>query len=130
MSHVRDELDEAVGSRWRKAIFTIAGLLAAYIICALVFSFWPFSVASGVAKKVVNQNAIVQNYEWFYDQYNAIKAQEANVAIMPADAIELPGLKMVLNNAIAEYNSRSRQITRNLWKASDLPYQISLEAEK
>lgn len=130
MPYIHDELDEAVGSGWRKTIAIIVGLIAGYIILALIFSFWPFSVASGVAKKVVNPSAIVQNYEWFYDQYNAIKAQEANVAIIPADAVELPGLKMVLNNAIAEYNSRSRQITRNLWKASDLPYQISLETEK
>lgn len=128
--YIFDELDEAVGKKWRKVIVTIATLIEAYIICALAFSFWPFSVAKGVIDKVVNPNAIIQNYEWYYDQYNAIQAQEANIKMMPEDAPELPGMRMVMNNAIAEYNSRSRQITRNLWKADDLPYQIKIGEER
>lgn len=130
MSLFQEELDESFGRGWRKVIMAILALVAAYTIFALVFSFWPFSVAAGVAKKVVNPNAIVQNYEWFYDQYNAIQAQEANIAALPDDAPEKPGMKMVLNNAIGEYNSRSRQITRNLWKAGDLPYQIAIGESK
>lgn len=125
-----DELDEAVGKKWRKVIVAIAILIAAYIIAALVFSFWPFSVIGGITKKVTDPNSIIQNYEWYYDQYNAIQAQKANIAVMSKDAPELAGMMMVLNNAIAEYNSRSRQITRNLWKASDLPYQIEIGEEK
>lgn len=125
-----DELDEAVGKKWRKVIVAIAVLIAAYIITALVFSFWPFSVIGGITKKITDPNAIIQNYEWYYDQYNAIQAQKANIAAMPKDASELAGMTMVLNNAIAEYNSRSRQVTRNLWKASDLPYQIEIGEEK
>jgi len=130
MSYFQDELDEAVGKKWRKAIVIIAVIITAYILCSLVFSFWPFSVAKGVTEKVVNANAIIQNYEWFYDQYNAIQAQKANIAILPDDAIEKQGMTMVLNNTIAEYNSKSRQITRNLWKAQDLPYQISIGGDE
>lgn len=126
MPQFYDEIDEAVGKNWRKVIIAIAVLIVVYIIVALVFSFWPFSVVNGITKKVVNANSIIQNYEWFYDQFNAIQAQKANIAAMKDDAPEKPGMTMVLNNAIAEYNSRSRQITRNLWKASDLPYQIKL----
>jgi hypothetical protein len=87
-------------------------------------------VASGVIDKVVNPNAIVQNYEWFYDQYNVIQAQKANLDAIPKDSIERSGTAMVLNNEIAEYNSKSRQITRNLWKASNLPYQIDIGENK
>jgi len=126
MPQFYEELDEAVGKNWRKAIVVVFVLIAVYIILALVFSFWPFSVVKGITEKVVNSNSIIQNYEWFYDQYNAIQAQRANISSMKSDATEKPGMTMVLNNAIAEYNSRSRQITRNLWKASDLPYQIKL----
>jgi hypothetical protein len=126
MGYFQDEMEEAVGKKWAKRIGFVVILFGLYFTFALVFSFWPFNVAKEVVNKVVNANAIVQNYEWFYDQYNAIKAQQANIAVMPKDARELPGMKMVLNNAIAEYNSKSKQITRNLWKADDLPYQITI----
>jgi hypothetical protein len=97
-----------------------------YLLLSSLFSVWPFSVAGGVVKSVVNERSIIQNYQWFYDQYNAIQAQQANYESVPEDAYERNGMRMVLNNAISEYNSRSKQITRNLWKANDLPYQIEL----
>jgi hypothetical protein len=85
---------------------------------------WPFSSAAGVARKVTEPTAIIQNYEWFYDQYHAIEAQRRNVAELPEGSADRIGTQMVLNNMIAEYNAKSREITRNLWKADDLPYQI------
>ncbi len=130
MAELQDAIDEAVGKKWRKFGVFIAVLIAIWIIAALVFGMWPFSVAAGVAQKVINSDAIIQNYQWYYDEYNAIHAQRANIAAMPLGAQERPGMLMVLNNAIGEYNSRSRQITRNLWKASDLPYSIPMEVLK
>lgn len=90
----------------------------------------PFRSARGVAERVLAPDAIIGNYQWFYDQYNAIQAQKANLATLEKSARERPGLLMVLNSMIGEYNSRSKQITRNLWKAVDLPYQISMEDGK
>lgn len=66
------------------------------------------------------------SYEWYYDQYNAIEAQRANIEAAPKDAPERSGMVMVLNNAIGEYNSRSKQFTHNQWKAQDLPQHIDL----
>ena len=106
----------------------VVGFLVVYILVALVFSLWPFSVVSGLATSVVNERSIISNYQWFYYQYNSIKAQAANYSSMPERSIERNGMRMVLNNSIAEYNSRSKQITRNLWKANDLPYQIEFES--
>jgi hypothetical protein len=97
-----------------------------YLFAGAVFSIWPFSVAKGVVKSVVNERSIIQNYQWFYDQYNAIQSQKINYESVQPDAYERNGMRMVLNNSISEYNSRSKQITRNLWKANDLPYQIEL----
>lgn len=130
MNEFLKELDEDIGPRWRKVLTVIAILIAVYMIAGLVFGMWPFSSAAGVVQKVTNADAIIANYQWFYDQKAAIDAQRANIANMAADAPERSGMLMVLNNAIGEYNSRSRQITRNLWKASDLPYSIDMEVSK
>lgn len=65
------------------------------------------------------------NYQWFYDQYNACVATANNVKIL--DGEERKGTLMVLNNMISEYNSKSSQtIDAALWKAKDLPHQLSL----
>lgn len=133
MSELGEELEEFAGKRGRGIITTILILVAAYIIASLVFSFWPFSSAAGVVQKVTSAESIIGNYQWYYDQKAAIDAQTANIETLTASdpkAPELAGMRMVLNNAIAEYNSRSKQITRNLWKASDLPYQIKLGGVK
>lgn len=126
MGEFQDAIEESVGKKWAKVGGFVAVLAAIYLIASLVFGMWPFSVAAGVAKKVINSEAIISNYQWYYDQYNAIKAQAANYESMDKEATERNGLQMVLNSMIGEYNSRSRQVTRNLWKANDLPYSIDL----
>lgn len=124
MSELRDTMNEAIGKKWT-GIFAIAfTVLFVYSGFALIAGIWPFSSAVGVARQVTTPQAIIQNYEWFYDQHNAIEAQRLNVEMLPKGSAEYVGTAMVLNNMIAEYNSRSKQITRNLWKADNLPYQI------
>lgn len=130
MSEFTDAVDEAVGPGWRRFGTFVAVMLAIYLVAGLIFGLWPFSSAARAVSKVTSAESIIQNYEWFYDQYNAIQAQQANIKTMPAGASELPGMNMVLNNSIAEYNSKSRQITRNMWKAKDLPYQIEIGGAK
>jgi len=133
MSIIGETVEELLGSKVAKLLYVIVLLVLIYIAAAISFSIWPFSVARGLAHKVVNEDAIIQNYEWFYDQHNAIKAQAANVKVIKAmptsekQQTELAGTKMVLNNMVAEYNSRSKQINRNMWKANDLPYQLNHE---
>jgi len=115
----------------------IAVLVLAVGIPVLSILTAPLRAANQVVNKVVNADAIVSNYEWFHDQYNAIKATQKKVDIAKnaldaakgTDAYqnrstEYYGVQMVLQGMIGEYNSKSKQITRNLWKAKDLPYQI------
>lgn len=90
----------------------------------------PFRSARGVLEKTLTPDAIIGNYQWYYDQYNAIQAQKANLTTLEKTARERPGLLMVLNSMIGDYNSRSNQINRNLWKATDLPYQMAMEDGK
>ena len=84
------------------------------------------NAARGVSKKTINADSIISNYQWFYDQKGAIDSQKANYDSMPDSAPEKNGIRMVLNGMIGEYNSRSKQINRNMWKASDLPQSIAL----
>lgn len=125
MGYIQNDTQELVGKGWLRVIWVIAVLIAIYLIGSLTLSIWPFNMV----KKVANSDAVIANYEWFYDQYNAIQAQKANIEAMPTDARERTGMIMVMNNAIAEYNSRSKQITRSAWKSDTLPYQIPLGGE-
>lgn len=122
MATIFDDIDDAIGKGLGLAAKIILALVALSIISSFVFGFGP----GAILQRVFSPTAVVSNYEWFEGQYQAIEAQRANLAAMPADAPERRGLLMVLNNSIAEYNARSRQITRSLWKSSELPYQIPL----
>jgi hypothetical protein len=124
MAYIKDELEEAVGKKWTRRFIRFGIILFVYCVVSFFTGIWPFSSAVGVAKRVTSPSAIIQNYEWFYDQYHAIEAQRRNVAAMPEGSTDRVGTQMVLNNMIAEYNARSREITRNLWKADDIPHQI------
>jgi hypothetical protein len=124
VGYIKKELEDAVGKKWARRFIVFGIVVFAYIAISFFAGIWPFSSAVGVVKRVTSPTAIIQNYEWFYDQYHAIEAQRRNVAAMPEGSADRVGTQMVLNNMIAEYNAKSREITRNLWKASDLPYQI------
>jgi hypothetical protein len=130
MGEFQEETNAFLGRKLGKVAIAIVGLMLVWMLFASIFSFWPLSVAKQVVNKVVNADSIVANYQWFYDQKAAIDSQRVNWANMPKDAPERNSMLMVLNNAITEYNSRSKQITRNLWKASDLPYSIPFEVNK
>lgn len=94
--------------------------------------------AEGVVERVVDPDAVIENYQYFYDQKSVIDATRIKVAVARenldattegTDAyeralIEYNGIRNVLLGQIAEYNSRSKQINRTLWKAPDLPHQI------
>jgi len=130
MGNFQDALKEDIGPRWSLIVGIILVLLAVYIIAGLFLGLWPFSSAAGVVQKVTSAESIIANYQWFYDQKAAIDAQRINWTNMDITAPERSSMLMILNGAIAEYNSRSKQITRNLWKASDLPYSIPFEVNK
>jgi len=127
MGEAREELERAFGKRWTRRLILAGTAVAIYLAASFFANIWPFSSAVGVAQRVTSPQAIIHNYEWFYDQYHAIEAQRLNVRMLPEGSVDRAGTQMVLNNMIAEYNAKSREITRNLWKADGLPYQIGAE---
>jgi hypothetical protein len=127
MMSLKNKMDRAIGKKWTRRFMGIGFVLFLYGVVSFFAGIWPFSSAIGVARGATSPTAIIQNYEWFYDQYYAIEAQRRNAAAMPEGSTDRIGTQMVLNNMIAEYNAKSREITRNLWRAGDLPYQIGGE---
>jgi hypothetical protein len=116
MGYVREEMEEAVGRKRTRRLAVIGTLLVIYFTVAFIANIWPFSSAVGVMKKVTSPAAIIQNHEWFYDQYHAIQAQRRNIEALPESSTDRIGTQMVLNNMISEYNAKSREITRNCWR--------------
>lgn len=128
---VQEELVDTFGERRLRKIkrwivvLVILAILSGSFSCHIIRN--AKQSAHGIIDKTINTENIMYNYQWFYDQYNSIKAQQANLAVYDPSSQEYKGMKLVLNRNIADYNSRSSQINRSLWKASDLPYTISLE---
>lgn len=92
------------------------------------FAKWNAARVGDIQQEYAVQNARnrISNYEWYYDQYHAIRATIQKVKIAEG-SVEQEGIKMVLAGMVEEYNGRSRmEITRELWKTPDLPYQIEL----
>lgn len=123
MSDVIDWFEYLFGKKAKIVIFIIT-IFIIYFSIAFIAHLFPFSIATGVMEKVTSPERIVQNYEWFEDHYQQILAQKNNLKLYEENSEEYKSCKMVLNQMIGRYNARSKQITRNLWKSKDLPYQI------
>jgi len=98
--------------------------------------------------RVVNEAAtpekVIFNYEYFHQQYQDIRA--TSVKIKTAyDAMNMPnlteeqrttyttnyiGVQNYIQSLTAEYNARSKMLTRKLFKDKQLPYQITVTVDK
>jgi hypothetical protein len=112
--------------KWIFISVLLVGILIAAVL-GMKVALTPLDLIS----KTVNADQIIANYQWFYDQKSQIDATTAKWRIAEkAGMVEANGIQMVLMSMIGEYNSRSKQINRNMWKAQDLPYQMSMGVEK
>jgi hypothetical protein len=110
---------------------------------------WGLGLFGGLVDRVVNPNAIVQNYEWYQQQLKDINAIEGQIkdAQDSADTYKkdngdpanwkfdqreeygrlnsnVTGLKQSRRKMIEDYNAKASMITRNLWKSSTCPQHI------
>ncbi len=125
--NLHDQGIDFFGVKGFRKVKLLVGVILALMIIGTVFTCLPLRVARDVVEKTITAENVVYNYQWYYDQFNSIQAQKANLKAVEKDSQEYRGMLFVLNRNIAEYNSKSSQITRNLWKANDLPYVIKLE---
>lgn len=107
-------------------------LLICLVLCAILtsctrsFHAWFADYQNDIKQEYIIQDANkrIHNYEWFYSQYEEIKATKQKVQILEGKP-EQDGVKMVLASMVAEYNAKSKMtVTREQWKDQDLPYQI------
>lgn len=121
----------------KSLIILIIVLVLVIIIIGYIFLARPFHKFKADFVNDIRQEYIIQDartrvstYEWFYDQYEQIKATELKAKIAEG-TIEESGIKMVLASMIAEYNAMAKkEHSRAQWMPSDLPYQIEMEVEK
>lgn len=104
----------------------------------------------GVAEKTLDPDNIVYNYEWFKMQYNDYLSLKSKIQIQEIEQNNYKqtyqnswdedakkeyqrlstiqtGLKYQLQDVIQEYNQKSSMINRNIFKDSELPYELNLE---
>ncbi len=108
-----------------------------------------------IIERVTEPDRIIQNYEWFENTYNdalaidrQIKTAKQTITDFEVSAGEradwkrttttehgrlnsiLQGLRNQRDNIISDYNARSNQLTRNLFKRSELPYQLDMTEDQ
>lgn len=93
---------------------------------------------AGVTERVTDPDNIIVNYEQYQDIYNTCKKLNTDLCNMRSTpetdkmfeqfskAQRILALKTQLNKWVEDYNAKSKMITRNLWKSSELPYQLDV----
>lgn len=132
----------------RKALFWLLGmsLLFGSIMWTIDLVTTPAQTAKDVIQKTLKADNVIQNYEWFkqqYQDYNAIGQKiadaDSSIARFKRDAGErskwtfedkneygrlnsiYDGLKFQRADIAGKYNARSQMMNRELFKTSDLP---------
>jgi hypothetical protein len=115
--------------------------IAVIVILALLFSF--ASCSREVNKRLADYSGDVDeiwqtradarkriaDYHWFEDTVASIEAAKANISLRINSGESFSDLTpeiQIINRWISEYNSKSRQYDRVLWKAADLPEKLEL----
>jgi hypothetical protein len=155
-SDYRNEVKAAVReSKWTFWRIFWPFLLLFVVIGATSWMITILSRPGQVIERVTEPDKIIQNYEWFENTYNdalAIDRQikTAKQAVIDfeksagdrsnwkrADTTEysrlnsiLQGLRYQRDNIISDYNARSNQLTRSLFKGSALPYQLDVADDR
>jgi hypothetical protein len=127
-------------------------LLITVMLSITSFALKMASRPAEVIDKVTNADRIIFNYEWFFDTYNDTQALDRQIQgvakqievmglLLGADRnawsredrtewnrlnAVLLGLRTQRDTVIADYNSKSSQLTRNLFKDRSLPYQLQV----
>lgn len=112
-----------------KTLWKVAGFLIV-VACAVSLIGW-FALKGSQTV----ENAFI-NYETFSDLYNDIKAIDRKICNhnnIPADdkaykdlskATQITGLRNLMERRISEYNSKTSQWNRNIWRSSEIPYKL------
>lgn len=132
------------------------GSLALILVGAVGWFITMLAKPAALVNKVTDPDRIIQNYEWFEESYNDALALDEKIKTtqsqidsqfsgMPTDRNEwsrsnqeefnrlnsvVVGMRSQRESIVADYNARSKMITRQLWKNPALPYQIDVEDDQ
>lgn len=120
-------------------------VVGSYVGSAVMISTLP----SRIVNKTLDTNNVIQNYEWFKQQYQDILAIDQKIATFKLDIESfeasagprdtwkfddrqewnrinsvVSGLTSQKASMVAEYNAKSQMANRNLFKTNDLPEQL------
>ena len=123
----------------------IGGLIAAAFIvpvgCSVINTTASVTTAPGrVAQETLRTSNILDNYEWFYNtnanyearkgqivEYKGLLSNEADPAERTHLRIELSAMRMSCRELATTYNANSQKLNRSLFKANNLPAELSKE---
>jgi len=126
------------------------GFMVTIVVAGIKTVLLPSKTAADVIEKTLDANNVLANYEWFKTQYNdweAIKSKvqqaENSVSTFKSEAGDrsiwtfedkqesarlqsiVDGLRYQKEDIEAKYNAHSKMLNRNLFKSSDLPYELN-----
>jgi hypothetical protein len=120
-----------------RTIFTTIGVVIVVITLSIVL--WIANTGAGVVNKVVNPDAIVENYEEFQTLYNTLNKIDGDMKTICetpdndkmfdqfSKGAMIAQKRQYMTRWVNEYNAKSKMYTRNLWKSNTLPYQVNEE---
>ncbi len=127
------EFDESNPLDWLKVGALV--ILGLGLLTGLAIGVKTVLFPTQIVNKVIDAKKAVSGYEWYEAQYAEINATVSKIngfyKIHPTldnavDKVTLDGMVQYLEGICGDYNGRSRMMTRNLWKAPNLPYQIKV----
>jgi len=114
-------------------LLCIAGFigLSVFFFTCNVIGIWGGHVTKSM------QDAVI-NYDNYQETYNTCVKLNTDLGIMQetpdtdpqfaqfSKTQRINAIKMQLNRWVEDYNAKSKEIDKNLWKSSSLPYQLSV----
>lgn len=132
------DYEKNIEAKPEKTVLRIV-MIAIGIMCivgALMYFLGIVGNFGGVVTRVTNPDHIISSYEEFEEMYSTCNKVCDDLRVLNNNEVDPKGfskaerniaLENNLNRWIREYNAKSREITRNMWKSSQLPYQLSRE---
>lgn len=110
-------------------------ILLGRIACAPVnLAHTALTSAENVAKKTLDADNVIHNYEWFHDVDNQVKSRVSQIAahreILSGETdgpekrslrIELAAMQQSCRDLVAQYNANSTKINRNIFRGRTAP---------
>lgn len=109
------------------------------IIAASLLTIAACTPAAEVYEQTFNGRNIIYNYEWFYDANAQVQSKARAISdhaklVSSAEGsessrlqMELTGMRNVCRDLVQEYNANSQKANRALFKANDIPDQLSMD---